>query len=434
MTLPKILAQSFLWRGLYFFTLLLLNVFVSRYFQAGNAGWIFYLSNLFSFVLLVASLSAESGMTYYASRNDIAAGKLVSFIFLWVILIAAVIFLFFSNVLAYMPEQSIGRDDFLFFSICYIPGILLTNYFTMLFYVQRNYLLPNLLMSLLNVALIFIIARQTPSAGYDPLILHTYFLYFIATGISLALAYWLVNRHTLQLAMLSQREFIKLMRFSLKALLANVLFFLVYRIDYWFVKNSPSCSSADLGNYIQASKLGQMLLIIPQIIAAVIFPQTASGAERATINTSITIISRLFSQAFLLILAIVLISGRWLFPFVFGESFQGIYLPFMLLLPGIFCLSVLAMLSAYFSGKGKVNVNVTGAAISLMVVVTGDYLFIPNYGIAAAAIISTLGYATGLAYSLYCFYKDYKVNLSSFFAWRRSDYGWLAEMIDKKKK
>ena len=63
----------------------------------------------------------------------------------------------------------------------------------------------------------------------------------------------------------------------LTALAANVVFFLVYKVDYMFVNYSPVCTAADLGNYIQVSKLGQMMLIIPQIIASVVFPRTASG-------------------------------------------------------------------------------------------------------------------------------------------------------------
>ena len=46
-------------------------------------------------------------------------------------------------------------------------------------------------------------------------------------------------------------------RYSLFALMANLIYFLVNRIDYWFVEHY--CSAEDLGNYIQASKLAQML-------------------------------------------------------------------------------------------------------------------------------------------------------------------------------
>ncbi|MEJ7681191.1 MAG: oligosaccharide flippase family protein [Segetibacter sp.] len=71
-----------------------------------------------------------------------------------------------------------------------------------------------------------------------------------------------------------------LIRYALVALAANVIFFLVYRVDYWFVKKY--CTLQELGNYIQVSKLGQMLLIIPTIISSVVLPQTAGGGTELT--------------------------------------------------------------------------------------------------------------------------------------------------------
>ena len=90
--------------------------------------------------------------------------------------------------------------------------------------------------------------------------------------------------------------FKQIIRYSLTALGANAVFFLVYRIDYLFVNYSPVCSAADLGNYIQVSKLGQMMLVVPQIIASVVFPRTASGIEPESLNKAIITIARIFSQ------------------------------------------------------------------------------------------------------------------------------------------
>ncbi|HRI22765.1 MAG TPA: polysaccharide biosynthesis C-terminal domain-containing protein, partial [Panacibacter sp.] len=216
------------------------------------------------------------------------------------------------------------------------------------------------------------------------------------------------------------------------ALMANIIFFLVYRIDYLFVNASPVCTAADLGNYIQVSKLGQMLLIFPQIIASVIFPRSASGIDRKELNTSLMIIARLFSQLYLVIMIVIVVCGKFLFTGLFGETFNKMQLPFIILVPGIFSLSVLSLLSAYFSGKGKVSVNVTGAVVALLFVIAGDYFFVPLYGIVAAAIISTLGYTINLGYSLYIFYKDYHINVFGFFRWRKDDYRWLISLLKKK--
>jgi hypothetical protein len=54
-------------------------LFLSRSLQADGTGWIYYLTNFFSFILLVASLSMESGYTFYASGKVISHHKLVWF-------------------------------------------------------------------------------------------------------------------------------------------------------------------------------------------------------------------------------------------------------------------------------------------------------------------------------------------------------------------
>ena len=215
--------------------------------------------------------------------------------------------------------------------------------------------------------------------------------------------------------------------------MANLIFFLVYRIDYWFVHNNPAtCTESDLGNYIQVSKLGQLFLIVPQIIASVIFPQSAGTVDRAEINKAVMIIARLFSQMFLVIIIITALFGRQLFTWVFGETFNRMQAPFIIIMPGIFCLSVLALLSAYFSGKGNLKTSVVGAAIALAVVVVGDYILVPMYGIIGAAIISTVGYFVNLLYPLMRFYKDYSLSWGDFFRWKKDDYHWLLSLITGK--
>ncbi|MEJ7681192.1 MAG: hypothetical protein WKG06_25775 [Segetibacter sp.] len=69
MSFQKQIAQSLVWRGLYFISVFVMNIFLSRYFEAGNAGWIFYLSNNFSFIVIIAGLNLETSVNYYSSKK-----------------------------------------------------------------------------------------------------------------------------------------------------------------------------------------------------------------------------------------------------------------------------------------------------------------------------------------------------------------------------
>ena len=174
-----------------------------------------------------------------------------------------------------------------------------------------------------------------------------------------------------------------------------------------------------------------MMLVVPQIIASVVFPQTATGVERMRINNAIIVMARLFSQIFLVAFIIVALFGNKIFTTVFGGTFNKMQLPMLLIIPGIFALSVLALLSAYFSGKGSLKVNLYGAILAVIVMIIGDYFFVLRYGIIAAAIVSTLSYCTNLFYSLLQFYKDYSISWVEFVKWKKSDYNFLFSLIKK---
>lgn len=435
MTFEKLLQQSLVWRGIYFFTVFFVNVMLSRFLQADGAGWIYYITNFFSLILLIASLSMESGFTYFSSNETINKNKLAWLSLIWTAIVAVLTFVFVSFYFSEIRTLNhLQTNQYLLYSLTYICGILLINFFTVLFYAQRNFFLPNLIMSVLNVVLcVFIYYATTLENGYN-LVVNGYFIIMFMQGVFLALAFLIKYKSIQDFLVPNLKEFKQIIRYSLIALAGNLVFFFVYRIDYWFVRyNTQSCSAEDLGNYIQASKLGQLMLVIPQIMASAIFPQTASGALRSDVNKSILILFRLFLIVFIVFILVIGIIGNWFFPFVFGATFNNVTLPLILLLPGIFGIAVLVLLSAYFSGKGKVNINVKGAILALIVVIIGDILFIPKYGIYAAAVVSAVGYLVNLFYAMWHFFKDYQLSISQLFDFSLQDFRWAKNMLFNQK-
>lgn len=377
---------------------------------------------------VVLSLGIEAGIIYFASGQIIERNKLTAIIGAWSfisgVLMIGVMYLFF------MFDKSLTDlllKPYCIYAFCFVTGLSLMNYTTAFYYTQNNYIFPNLLISLVNFLFIFFIPgkERVHSATEVQRTIYLYFLVFFVQGFLLFLSFIIRSKNAGRLGLPDSSQLKKFFKYSITALAANVIFFLVYRIDYLFVKSSPVCTDADLGNYIQVSKLGQMLLVIPQIIASVVFPRTASGIDREQMNATIQVIARLFSQLYLVIFLIVAFFGKSFFILVFGESFNAMQFPMLILIPGIFSLSVLALLSAYFSGKGNIRVNLRGAMVALIIMITGDLFLVPHYGIVAAATISTLSYTVNLGYSMMQFYKDYSIRWIDFFRWKRTDYNWL---------
>lgn len=434
MNFHRLLVQSVLWRGIYFFTILVLNVVLSRYLKASGAGWVYYLTNWFSLILLVASFSMESSVTYYASNKKIQDNKLVWMSMVWTVFVCALVFvlvnIYFGEI---RNEDAITKNQYVFFALTYIAGILLLNFFASMFYAQRNFFLPNIIMIVLNILLIIflIFCNQWGFDLYSSM--NVYFTFFLVVGVSLFFAYSIKHNSWSNFSLPSISEHKLLFRYAFLALAANIVFFLVYRADYWFVRHSPVSSKDgyDLGNYIQVSKHGQMLLILPQIIASAVFPQTASEIDRQNVRDTLALLSRGFAVLYIIIIAVVAAIGGWLFPFVYGETFDRMYWPTLLILPGIWALSVMVLLAAYFSGKGNVKINIYGGILSVIIVLVGNYFLTFRYGMIAAAFISSIAYCSYMFFLMNRFLKEYNVSLSDFFIPRRSDFHFLKLQLKK---
>jgi O-antigen/teichoic acid export membrane protein len=423
MKFKKLIVQSIFWRGLYFLTVLLLNVLVARLFEASGSGWIYYVSSIYALIILVANLSLDSGMAFYISSNEINVNKLLNLSVLWTTIVGLLVLTASLVYLRYRPSVS-DRDTLIVVSaLSYICGNLLTNYCGSIFYSLKNYYTPNIIGIGCNLSLIIILLITTSGAVaiLNPkTFLYIYFLIFVVQACILVITIIYLHRVSWQPVILSRAEFKKVLRYSLVAFAGNIIFYLVYRVDYFFVRYL--CTPADLGNYIQVSKLGQMLILLPSIMSSAVFSMVAGG-QREEVNRGLKLLSRM-SLLIIGCLCIVLIMiGHWVFVFVFGQSFDRMYQPFVLLVPGI--------LTAYYSGKNKLRVNIIGSFIALFFIVVADFILIPKYGINAAALTSSIGYILYHIYILSIYKSEYKTPITGFFIIKKSDLTWLKNFVTR---
>jgi O-antigen/teichoic acid export membrane protein len=426
MRLQTLIYQGIFWRGLYYASVFALNIVIARALQAAESGILNYLINNLSFLLLLTSLSLESALGYFASRNEISSGRLATLGLLLAVVSAA---LSTGVLFILMYAQDVEGPYGLLFSFMYVLGVVFTNYFGALFYARQRVIFPNAALISINLAvLVFALWRfeflQGPVGSM--VLLKVYFVSFFAQGIIILLAWGLMQSGFRNPGLPAKAEMRRIFHYTFSALLANLIFFLVYRVDYWFVKTF--CTDTHLGNYIQVSKLGQIFLLLPSIIATAVFTRTAGGSQEH-VRSVIEIISRWLLVMYIILVAVIALTGRWLFPWIYGPSFDQMYITFLLLSPGVLALSTLSLLTAFNAGRNKMAINIRGSFIALVVIVAGNFLLVPRYGIHAAALVSSIGYICFQVYVLDRFRKEYGSGIRQFFLPRMADWNKVKQFV-----
>lgn len=403
LVMKKALFDSFLWRGFYFLTTLLLNVCIARVYEASQSGWIYFISNNFYLVLLIGGLSLNSSMTYFSASSRIASGKLAFLSLFWSLGVAILSII----CTVFLIAEHVIKTDYTFLLIAgaaYTFGISLTNFFTSLFYAKHDFAVPNILMCCINALVIVLVPLF--AKGYWGLnrdqFLYVYFLQFILQGLGLTILFFVKYKKYHLFELPGRTEFGMLLRFAVIALSANIAYYLINRVDYLFVE--AWCSAKSLGNYVQVSKMGQLFLIIPSIISSAVYPQAAKGRTEGVVKLIVRMIS-----LFLLLYAVIFL-GAYLcsdvfFLWIFGGTFNEMYIPFLVLLPGILFLSIHIIIAAYFGGRNKPFYNVMSTGAGLAIVLAGDLLLIKKMGITGAALVSSAGYTTAFIVSLLLFMR-----------------------------
>lgn len=187
------------------------------------------------------------------------------------------------------------------------------------------------------------------------------------------------------------------------AQLSNIIQFINYRISYYYLMNSPSNGSTELGKYSIAVSVAESVWIIGQSIGTVQFSRL-SNIENSFERKKISL--RLFKLNFILnfiaILVLICIPSS-LYTWVFGStgfSLVSTYILWMAI--GIFALGVSLSFSSYFGGKGEYSIAVYATSWGVFFTFIICHFFIEKAGVVAAA------FSASLSYSALCIYFGYR--------------------------
>jgi len=234
-------------------------------------------------------------------------------------------------------------------------------------------------------------------------------LQLFSAAVLVALAYRqlgvVASRHLLDGALLGS-----MLRYAGLAWVSNLAQFLNYRVDIWIVQHFTG--AATLGLYALAANLATMLWMLPRATSTVLLPAIAA-ADSGTGFHEAARLGRLSLAVTLLGAVPLALSAPWWITLVYGGDFLGAAQPFALLLVGCVPFTVCVVQAAVLAGVDRQRVNLRASALGLVFTVVLDLALIPRYGIAGAAVASSVSYLVTTAVVLRAFAKAGSVPLAA---------------------
>jgi len=162
-----------------------------------------------------------------------------------------------------------------------------------------------------------------------------------------------------------------------------------YRLDAFLV--NAMLGVRELGLYATAVSVTELLLLVPTAVNVVMYPTISNlkGEQR----DRVTLLSTGATLYVIVALGVVwmAIAGA-VIPWVFGPKFVGSVVPALWLVPGMAAIAVVRVLCHAAAGAGHPEVLTYTTLAGLAFTVPLDLALIPHFGIAGAAIASTIAY------------------------------------------
>lgn len=183
------------------------------------------------------------------------------------------------------------------------------------------------------------------------------------------------------------------LRFATKAYVITLLAFLVLRANIFLLRHDYG--PAELGLYSIAAQIADVLAIVPQATALVLFPRLVRDARSrwdATVRASIT-------TAALMVVAcgITAVAAEPVIRLLYGANFEPAATVLRIMLPGVVCLGVANVLSQYLGAEGLPRSLVAVWVAAVLLLAGASLALVPGHaGVGAAAALS-ITYATVLA-------------------------------------
>ncbi|MBI4022810.1 oligosaccharide flippase family protein [Candidatus Berkelbacteria bacterium] len=424
MSFVRSVGWTFLAKGTVFFLGVLSSIIVARFLGPHDKGVLAAVTALAGIALQVGNLGLPNANTYFLAKDRSLLPKILGHS-VWASMVLGGIMAGAASVAAWAWPSIVGDvpRPILLIGLASVPFMFFTSLAQNILLALRRIRTYNLLdvgsnVVATGVSILLVVLWQV---GADALIVAGT---VIAVGVTLA--------HFRAVRALPARRpdpslFRLMFRYGLRAYAATLLAYLVIRSDLLLVTHFLGNEAT--GVYSIAAFAVDALYLVAITTGTLFFPIATAEPERRDLLTAQVVRTLVVIMA-----AILLVGGLaayWLIPLLYGTAFAGAVAPTLILLPGIYFLSLETILMNNFAARGLPITAVGIVGLGLGVNLLLNLAFIPTLGIGGAALASVAAYGVMLALSLLYFRSLSATPLAAVLVPRRSDLVQLWRQVSR---
>src|SRR5215212_7520561 len=148
--------------------------------------------------------------------------------------------------------------------------------------------------------------------------------------------------------------------------------------------------AAEAGVYSVASQFALMLMLLPGVIATLLFPRVTTEQDMSGKTTCL--VSR-YTTLIMFICCLAAVPFSLLLPVIYGPAFADATKLLLILLPGVYLIGLESVLVQHFNALGLPRAIPLYWIITLIMNLVLVFALVPRYGAQGAAIASTISYA-----------------------------------------
>jgi len=419
----KNVASTFISRILIIGMAILASIVVARTLGPSGKGIFAALGAMVGIALQFGNLGLHGANIYFTAKDKSKVPFLVGNSFWFSLGIGLILFFSFYLFLFQYPG-ALGNIDFRLAIIT-----LIAVPFMLLAYLWQNILIGlnkiksynliligNQILSLVGVMAILLVLRK----GIFPLVI---FNTLTSITITFIFGFYLIRIKQFSLRFdwnLAKQS----LNYGFKVYLSCFFAYLVLRSDLFILNYFKG--TTETGLYSIAANFVDGVFILPSIIALLLLPKATENLGKSGELVAKT--TRISAIIIGIICLGAVILGRPAINFMFGSIFDKSFIPLLILIPGALFWSLGNIITQYFTAHNRLMPIVCIWLTATILNIGLNIVFIPIYGMIAAATSSLLSYFLVFALVEICFTRDSKISFKNIIP-RRKDLFFLVSLL-----